>query len=98
MIVKASPAKVNLHLRVLRRREDGYHDILSLMQKISLSDEMTFSPREGGIVLRCPDSALPDDEGNIVYRAAAAFYARTASLPGIEITIRKRIPIAAGSI
>lgn len=96
MIVKASPAKVNLYLRVLRRREDGYHDILSLMQRISLCDEMTFSPREGGITLRCPDSALPDDEGNIVYRAAAAFYARTGSLPGIEITIRKRIPIAAG--
>jgi 4-diphosphocytidyl-2-C-methyl-D-erythritol kinase len=96
MIAKASPAKVNLQLRVLRRREDGYHDILSLMQKISLSDEMTFSPRAGGIALNCPDSALPDDEGNIVYRAAAAFYARTGVPPGIEITIRKRIPIAAG--
>lgn len=96
MIAKSSPAKVNLHLRVLRRREDGYHDILSLMQRISLSDEMTFAPREGGIRLRCPDSALPNDEGNIIYRAAAAFYARTGLPPGIEITIRKRIPIAAG--
>jgi 4-diphosphocytidyl-2-C-methyl-D-erythritol kinase len=96
MIAKSSPAKVNLHLRVLRRREDGYHDILSLMQRISLSDEMTFAPRAGGILLRCPDSALPNDEGNIIYRAAAAFYARTGIPPGIEITIRKRIPIAAG--
>jgi 4-diphosphocytidyl-2-C-methyl-D-erythritol kinase len=96
MISKASPAKVNLHLRVLRKREDGYHDILSLMQKISLCDEMTFSSRAGRIVLHCPDSALPEDEGNIVYRTAAAFLARTGVLPGIEITIRKRIPIAAG--
>lgn len=96
MISKISPAKVNLHLRVLRRREDGYHDILSLMQRVSLCDEMTFEPRAGRIVVRCPDSALPEDEGNIVYRAAAAFHARTGVLPGIEITIRKRIPIAAG--
>jgi 4-diphosphocytidyl-2-C-methyl-D-erythritol kinase len=96
MIAKPSPAKINLHLRVLRRREDGYHDILSLMQRISLCDEMTFSPQAGRIVVRCPDSTLPEDEGNIVYRAAAAFHARTGALPGIEITVRKRIPIAAG--
>ena len=44
MISKASPAKVNLTLRVLGKRTDGYHDILSLMQRISLCDEMLFSP------------------------------------------------------
>ena len=96
MITKASPAKVNLYLRVLRKREDGYHDILSLMQRISLCDEMTFSPGAKRIVIRCPDSSLPEDEDNIVYRAAAAFYSRIAARPDIEITIRKKIPIAAG--
>jgi len=96
MITKASPAKVNLYLRVLRKREDGYHDILSLMQRISLCDEMTFAPTGGGIAVRCPGTALPEDEGNIVYRAAAAFFSRIGASPGIEITIRKRIPIAAG--
>jgi 4-diphosphocytidyl-2-C-methyl-D-erythritol kinase len=96
MITKASPAKVNLYLRILRRREDGYHDILSLMQRISLCDEMTFAPMAGGIVVRCPDSPLPEDDGNIVYRAAAAFFSRIGVPPGIEITIRKEIPIAAG--
>jgi 4-diphosphocytidyl-2-C-methyl-D-erythritol kinase len=96
MITKASPAKVNLYLRVLRKREDGYHDILSLMQRISLCDEMTFAPTGGGIAVRCPGTALPEDEGNIVYRAAAAFFSRIGTSPGIEITIRKRIPIAAG--
>jgi 4-diphosphocytidyl-2-C-methyl-D-erythritol kinase len=96
MITKASPAKVNLYLRVLRRREDGYHDILSLMQRISLCDEMTFTPRVGGIVIRCPDSSLPEDERNIVYRAAASFFSRIVAPPGVEITIRKKIPIAAG--
>lgn len=96
MITKASPAKVNLYLRVLRRRDDGYHDILSLMQRISLCDEMTFAPGAGGIIIRCPDSPLPEDENNIVYRAAALFFSRIDASPGIEITIRKKIPIAAG--
>ena len=96
MISKASPAKVNLTLRVLGKRMDGYHNILSLMQRISLCDEMLFSPRAGGIVVRCPDSSLPEDAGNIAYRAAAAFFSRTESPPGVEITIRKRIPLSAG--
>jgi 4-diphosphocytidyl-2-C-methyl-D-erythritol kinase len=96
MISKSAPAKVNLTLRVLGKRADGYHDILSLMQRISLCDEMLFSLRGGGVVVRCPDSSLPEDGRNIAYRAAAAFISRTESPPGIEITIRKRIPIAAG--
>jgi 4-diphosphocytidyl-2-C-methyl-D-erythritol kinase len=96
MISKESPAKVNLTLCVLGKRMDGYHDILSLMQRISLCDEMSFSPRADGIVVRCPDSSLPEDVNNIAYRAAAAFISRTETPPGVEITIRKRIPIAAG--
>jgi 4-diphosphocytidyl-2-C-methyl-D-erythritol kinase len=96
MITKGSPAKINLFLRVLRKREDGYHDILSLMQKISLCDEMDFAESDGGIAVHCPGTALPEDEGNIVYRAAAAFFSRIGASPGIDITIRKRIPIAAG--
>jgi 4-diphosphocytidyl-2-C-methyl-D-erythritol kinase len=96
MITKASPAKVNLHLRVLRKRADGYHDILSLMQKIDLCDEMTFTLSSSGIVVHCPDTTLPEDQGNIVYRAAAAFFERMGKPPAIRITIRKRIPIAAG--
>jgi 4-diphosphocytidyl-2-C-methyl-D-erythritol kinase len=96
MIRKVSPAKVNLYLRVLRRREDGYHDILSLMQRISLCDEMTFREAPGRIILHCPDSDLPEDTRNIVYRAAALFFSRTDAPPGADITLRKRIPVAAG--
>jgi len=96
MITKASPAKINLYLRVLRKREDEYHDILSLMQQIILCDEMIFAPTVGGIEVRCPGTTLPEDEGNIVYRAAAAFFSCIGISPGIGITIRKRIPIAAG--
>jgi len=96
MIEKFSPAKVNLHLAVLRRREDGYHDIATLMQKISLCDEMTFSLTKGKIAIKCPGSSLPQDEGNIVYRAARACFSRLAYDKGVAITIKKTIPIAAG--
>lgn len=96
MITARSPAKVNLILKVLRRREDGYHDIASLMQKVSLADEMEFSPRREGIALACPGSHLPTGEGNLVVRAARALFAEAGFAGGVEITLRKRIPTAAG--
>ena len=70
MITRLSPAKINLLLHVLRKRPDGYHDIATLMQKVSLCDEMTFAPIGSGISLHCHDCSLPDDRNNIVYRAA----------------------------
>jgi 4-diphosphocytidyl-2-C-methyl-D-erythritol kinase len=96
MIHKLSPAKVNLHLRVLRKREDGYHDIVTLMQRISLYDEMIFSTADHGITLRCPGSSLPENENNIVFRAAAALLSRSPRALGTHITIHKKIPMAAG--
>jgi 4-diphosphocytidyl-2-C-methyl-D-erythritol kinase len=96
MINKLSPAKVNLHLRVLRKREDGYHDIVTLMQRISLYDEMIFSISDHGITLSCPGSSLPENEDNIVYRAAAVLLSRSPRSPGIHIIINKKIPVAAG--
>ena len=96
MTVRLSPAKINLILHVLRKREDGYHDIASLMQKINLFDEMTFSLSGNGIVIRCPDSELPENENNIVYKAVHALFSRISYRGGVEITIKKRIPIAAG--
>lgn len=96
MISKSSPAKVNLQLRVLGRRKDGYHDILSLMQRISLADEMTFIPTDEGVSLHCPGH--PDLEGanNIAYRAAQRFLDRVSHPRGVAITLHKRIPVAAG--
>ena len=96
MITARSPAKVNLILKVLRRREDGYHDIASLMQKVSLADEMEFSPRKEGIALACPGSDLPTGEGNLVVRAVRALFTEAGFAGGVEITLRKRIPTAAG--
>ncbi len=96
MTRKLSPAKINLCLRVLRKREDGYHDIASLMQRISLADEMFFVPSEGEVTVRCPGSPLPEDEENIAYRAAKALFFDAGCRRGVDITIHKKIPLAAG--
>ncbi len=91
-----APAKVNLFLRVLRKRTDGYHDIFSLMQKISLHDELIFSSRPKGIVLHCPGTNLPADKSNLVFRAAKAIFDYCNYVRGMEITLIKRIPMTAG--
>jgi 4-diphosphocytidyl-2-C-methyl-D-erythritol kinase len=91
-----APAKVNLFLHVLNRRRDGYHDIFSLMQKISLCDELSFSPREAGVVLHCSDKTLPVDEKNLVVRAAQAVFEYCGYPFGVEIYLTKNIPMTAG--
>ena len=96
MLKKLAPAKINLFLRVLRKRTDGYHDIVSFMQKITLYDELTFLPRPNGIILKCPNSNLPVSEDNLIFRAAKAVFSYTGCKSGIEIILMKNIPIAAG--
>lgn len=96
MIVRQSPAKVNLFLRVLRKRDDGYHDILSLMQRISLCDEVSFDLKGNKVVVKCPGSSLPENKDNIAYRAAEVILSNVSCHSGVEITINKRIPVAAG--
>jgi len=93
-----APAKVNLTLRILRRREDGYHDIESLVQKISLYDRITLSESaEPGIHLTCSDPSLPTGPDNLVHLAARLIM---ESFPtrekGISIHLDKTIPHGAG--
>lgn len=95
MLFKA-PAKINIFLRVLRKRVDNYHDIASLMQKITIYDELNFSLRPQGIILNCPDSDLPNTADNLVFRAARAIFDYANYTSGIEITLNKKIPQAAG--
>ena len=91
-----APAKINLFLKVLNRRPDGYHEIESLMQKISLFDLLHFTRQGTAISLSCPDAPLPEDEGNLVYRAAQAFFSATGLRAGVRIVLEKNIPLAAG--
>jgi 4-diphosphocytidyl-2-C-methyl-D-erythritol kinase len=84
-------------LRVLRRRKDGYHDIKTIFQKISLCDTLWFSlKRTGGVSISTSDLTLPTGEGNIVHRAALLVLNRSDYKGGIGVRIRKKIPIAAG--
>lgn len=96
MMEAASPAKVNLHLRVIRKRPDGYHDIATLMQKIDLCDTMEFTLRKKGIVIKCPGFPQLENEDNIVFRAAKALFLETGCQSGAEIILHKVIPMGAG--
>ena len=96
MITKHSPAKVNLFLQVLGRREDGYHELATLMQKVDLCDHISFFADGKGIQVECPDGTLPVDESNLAHRAADAIFSHVSNRPGIRIVIEKKIPIAAG--
>lgn len=96
MLKKQAPAKINLFLHVLGKRADGYHDIVSLMQQITLYDELTFTPRPQGIILQCPNSDLPTSEDNLIFRAAKSVFSCTGYQSGVEITLIKNIPQAAG--
>ena len=92
-----APAKINLFLLVKERRADGYHELETFMQKLALCDLLEVSIEAGeGITLRCPDSELETDEGNLAWRAARLFLDETALSCRIGIVLKKNIPVAAG--
>ena len=92
-----APAKINLGLEVVRKRPDGYHDILTLFQSISLADELEFraAPR-GEIRLRGDDPEISWDESNLVHRAARLLRETTGAQAGAAISVRKKIPAGKG--
>ena len=99
MILKTSvPAKINLWLEVIRKREDGYHDISSLMLPISVFDRISLevSRGTGRISLRCDAVEIPDDASNLAWRAAELFLGALGEQAGIDITLEKKIPSGAG--
>lgn len=90
-------AKINLGLRVLGQRPDGYHELDTVFQTISLHDTITLTAtNDSKIVLSCDDRSLPTDADNLAYRAAKAFQARLAPDKGVHIRLEKRIPAQAG--
>ena len=91
-----APAKINLILTVKWRRPDGYHEIDTVMQKLELADRLRLRVIDKGIRLRCPGSDLPDNQDNLVFRAARAFLDAAGLSSGVDIVLEKRIPVAAG--
>lgn len=91
-------AKVNLTLEVLGKRSDGYHDIRSVMQTISIRDDVEVDVGTGEPwKLQCSDETIPQDQNNLAWQAAEVFCRETKRDPqGLEIRINKRIPTQAG--
>lgn len=90
-------AKINLTLDIVGRREDGYHEIETIMHSISLCDTVIVRPaRRAGIWLRCNLPYVPCDERNIAYRAALLFFEALGRRGAAMIELRKRIPVGAG--
>ena len=89
-------AKINLGLEVLRRRDDGFHELRTIFQTIDLSDEIVLSPRRGRPVVRCEHPDVPSDESNLALRAAVELRRFAGIDAGVEISLTKRIPVAAG--
>ena len=90
-------AKINLGLDVLRRRENGYHDVKMIMQTVNIYDTLDFVKlQESKILVKTDTMELPTDENNLIYKAAKLLFDKCGVTEGVEITLTKRIPIAAG--
>lgn len=96
-IIRNAYAKINLGLDVLRRREDGYHEVKMIMQTVDLYDTLTFTRKEEpGVILKIDREGLDAGRDNLICRAAEKLFAEAGISPGVEILLEKRIPIAAG--
>lgn len=90
-------AKVNIGLDVLRRREDGYHDVKMVMQTVNLFDELTIEDTESeGIFISTNDSEIPTNEDNLIYKAIKLLMDEFAIKKGVKVDLIKNIPVAAG--
>lgn len=96
MIALRAPAKINLCLRVLGRRPDGYHDLESVFQMVGLYDEVTIRPRRLGISVDVKGADLPRGCGNLAYDAAVALAREAGGSRAASIHLAKHIPLGAG--
>ncbi|QNL45462.1 4-(cytidine 5'-diphospho)-2-C-methyl-D-erythritol kinase [Oscillibacter hominis] len=95
----SAPAKINLSLDILRKRKDGFHDMRMVMQTITLHDTLILHPHCGGgrITLSCGGAQVPCGEENLAWKAAQLFFEETDTpCDGLEMELRKRIPVSAG--
>src|SRR5437870_2135846 len=91
-----APAKINLSLKVLGRRDDGFHEIETLISPISLYDKIEIEKQDRWIDFSCDDPTLSSGDDNLVVRAAKLFFDQTKIKSGVSIKLRKQIPHGAG--
>lgn len=94
-------AKVNLGLDVVRRLENGYHEVKMIMQTVDIADTLYFTKQDGGIAVTVEgefikDGIVPADENNLIYKAAKQMFEKYNLQGGVAIHLVKRIPVAAG--
>jgi 4-diphosphocytidyl-2-C-methyl-D-erythritol kinase len=89
-------AKINLGLRILGRRSDGYHDIETVFHRINLRDELTLESTDGEILLNTNRTDVPADSQNLCWRAATVLRERTGVRAGVAVKLTKHIPSGAG--
>lgn len=96
-LIVSAPAKINIGLWVKHKRPDGFHELASIMQTISLADTITLKEiSEPGIHMFCEHKDVPLDASNLVHRAATIFLEKFSIEPRLAINIDKKIPVAAG--
>jgi 4-diphosphocytidyl-2-C-methyl-D-erythritol kinase len=95
-ITLAAPAKINLYLDVISKRKDSYHNIAAIFCKIKLYDRIRVSTASKGISVSCDHPYLSNPRQNLVYKASLLMKNRFKLDAGIDITIKKNIPVAAG--
>jgi 4-diphosphocytidyl-2-C-methyl-D-erythritol kinase len=91
-----APAKINLSLRILNRRPDGFHEIETLISPISLYDKINIEKQSRWIDFSCDDPTVPGGDDNLVVGAAKLFFERTKIKSGASIKLHKKIPHGAG--
>lgn len=91
-----SPAKLNLHLRVIGKRPDGYHDLLTLFHRISLADTIRIRKIPRGFRLTTNRKGLETGEGNLITKAYRALQQRFPALEGVSVHLTKRVPLGGG--
>ena len=91
-----APAKINLFLEILGKRNDGYHEIETVMQEIDLVDNLQFEEIQEGVRLKCNDKNIPSDENNLVCKAANLILNECGIKKGVLISLEKNIPVGAG--
>jgi 4-diphosphocytidyl-2-C-methyl-D-erythritol kinase len=98
-VVARAHAKINLDLRVLGTRPDGYHELRTVFQAVALHDTITCIPREGAFAIECDTAGVPLDRSNLVWKAAEVLW-RSIRRPGpprdVLVRLEKRIPLQAG--
>lgn len=96
MLRLRAPAKLNLFLRVLGKRPDGYHELETLFERVDLADDITFEPHPSALSLTCDDPTLPVDDTNLVLKAARLLRQRCRVPAGASMHLSKRVPAGAG--